>query len=132
MRVYLDANIFAFAAFDSGKQGEKCRQIITRVSSGELKAFTSSLALDELLLVMIKNGKTELMDNVIEAVYAIPNCFILPTSATAPRVALEYIKKYGLKLRDALHCAVMHENELKTIFSDDKDFDKVKEFERIF
>ena len=132
MNAYVDANIFVFAALDGGTAGEKAAKILSKIQNGETSAATSALALDEIMWVFVKNKKRHLLEQVLKGIYEMPNLMVLPVSAHAPLAAVEFMTKFNLQPRDALHCAIMRENGLKTIFSDDADFDKVKEFSREF
>jgi len=51
---------------------------------------------------------------------------ILPVSVSAPIIALDEIFNSKLNPRDAFHVAVMRENDIDTIISDDQDFKKAK------
>ena len=129
--LFVDANVFIYAAFESGEEAVKSKQILKKISSGEENAITSSLVIDEVAWVFHKNNKKSLLRQALEKIYLIPNLQVLPVSSNAPLTALGYMEKYGLKPRDALHCAVMQENGVKTICSFDADFDKVKEIKRM-
>jgi len=52
--MYLDANFFVIAYSVDGKKGEHARQIVRQIIAGQ-QAITSSLALDEVMLVFVKN-----------------------------------------------------------------------------
>ena len=45
--------------------------------------------------------------------------------------AIEIYKKNKLDPRDAIHLAAMQSKKIKTIYSSDSDFDKIKEIKRI-
>lgn len=131
MKVFLDSNIFVFLSLDPEEKGKKAEALVKEIISGKIEGYTSSLVIDELMWVLLKNNKGHLLEEVISSIYKIPNCTILPVSSEAPRIALEYMKKYKLKPRDALHLAVMKENDIKNIISDDTHFDRVKEIKRL-
>lgn len=129
MRAYLDANFFIFSLLDKTEIGDSAREIQKRLAQGEFKGFTSSLALDEVLWVLIKNKKEGLIQGVMDDIYRTPNLLIVPVSSTAPILAAENIGEYGLNPRDATHVAVMEENGIEIIVSDDRDFEKVDKIE---
>jgi hypothetical protein len=127
---YLDANFFVFALLDRAKAGERARIFQKKIIKGE-QAVTSALTLDEILWVLVKNNRKELIEEVIEDLYTMPNLTIAPVSASAPRNAVKYIREYNMKPRDAMHLAVMEELNVKEIVSDDADFDVVNGIKRV-
>ena len=129
--IYLDANFFVFALLDNTKKGEKARSIQKEIIEGKHIAFTSVLAIDEIMWVLIKNGKKSILRKTIEDIYATPNLEVREVPPLVPINALDFMEKYNLKPRDAFHAAIMKQFQLKEIVSDDSDFDKVKELKRI-
>lgn len=129
--IYLDANFFIFALLDNTKKGEKSRAIQKEIIDGKYLAFTSPLAIDEVMWVLIKNNKNHLLRNAVEDIYSTPNLEVREISSLAPLHALGFIETYNLKPRDALHVSIMKQMQLTTIVSDDNDFDKVKGIKRI-
>lgn len=128
---YLDANFLVFALLDNTDMGESARALQEEIAKGKHSAVTSSLTIDEILWVLVRNKKTELVSEVIDDIYLMPNLTILPTSASAPKNAVRYMQKYELKPRDAIHLAVMEEHGITEIVSDDVDFDRVRGIKRI-
>ena len=124
--LYLDANFFIFALLDRTEKGMKATEIHGSIAAGREKALTSALAIDELMWVLIRAGKKHLVRTAVGGVYATPNLDVLGVSATIPLTALDTIEKYDLKPRDAFHAAIMEENKLNQIVTDDSDFDRVK------
>lgn len=96
-----------------------------------LKAVTCALTLDEIMWVIIKNKKGEVLRETIEDIYAMPNLVIKEVSASIPLDALSLMEQFELKPRDAFHAAVMKSNGITEIASDDPDFDRVKGIKRI-
>ena len=128
---YLDSNFFVFALSDQTNKGQKAREIQKDIVESGLVAFTSSLALDEVMWVLIKNKKEHLIRKAIEDIYAMPNLEVREVSSLIPLHALDIMEKYNLKPRDAFHVAILKELQLNSIVSDDSDFDKVKGLKRI-
>jgi predicted nucleic acid-binding protein len=129
--LYLDANFFIFALLDRTDKGIEARRLQQMIVEGKDKAITSSLALDEVMWVLTRGGKQHLLRTAIDGIYSMPNLDVVEVSSTAPLLALDFIEGYGLKPRDALHLAVMRENRVEKILSDDEDFDRVEWVERI-
>lgn len=128
--MYLDANFFIFAKLSTDTKGSRARNILNQIVSGK-RAITSSLALDEVMWIFIKNKQINMLRPIIEEIYTIKNLEVKEVSATTPLIALEFIEKYNLKPRDAFHLAIMESFNVKEIVSDDSDFDKVKNIKRI-
>jgi uncharacterized protein len=128
--MYLDANFFILCNFDTGSRGESARKIQREIVE-KGRAFTSSLALDEVMWVLIKNGKKSVIRETIEDIFATHNLSVLEVSGSAALDALDEIEDYDLKPRDAFHVAIMKSNKISEIVSDDKDFDRVKGIKRI-
>jgi len=128
--IYLDANFFVMCNFDQTIKGENARKILGEISAGK-EAITSSLALDEVMWVIIKNKRIEALRETIEDIYAMLNLTVKEVSPEIPLEALDFIEKYNLKPRDAFHVAVMKKFQVNEIVSDDSDFDKVEWVKRI-
>jgi len=45
--IYLDSNVFIYAALGGGKEGSWCRDLVRRVTNGGEEAVTSALTVDE-------------------------------------------------------------------------------------
>ena len=72
-------------------------------------------------------------DNAIEyceKIIELPNLEILSLPSSLVPKIIKYMK-LGIKPRDAIHIATMLEHGIFTIVSDDSDFDKIKEIERL-
>lgn len=132
MSVYLDANIFGYANYGTAEKGELATKILEKIASGKEHGVTSCLTLDEVMWICIKQKKTSEMRQVISDIYRIPNLTILEAPSRIAILAVDFVEEYNLKPRDAVHCAVMRENGIETIYSEDHDFDRVKWIKRKF
>lgn len=128
--IYLDANFFLFANFDQTSRGENARRLQEKIISG-LKATTCALTLDEVMWIIIKNKRREVLRDTIEDIYAMQNLTIKEVSGSTPLDALALMEEFNLKPRDAFHVAIMKSNGIIEIASDDPDFDRVKGVKRI-
>lgn len=129
--LYLGANFFIFALLDTGEKGQRAAEIHRSIAQGKERAVTSPLALDELMWVLIRTSKKHLLRTAVEGVYATPNLDVVAIPTTTPLTALNLIEQYDIKPRDAFHAAIMKENELSQIVTDDEDFDRVEWIKRI-
>jgi len=128
--MFIDANVFIYANFDNGKKGTWARSVLHSVIQGK-KAITSSLVLDEIMWVLVRNKLAAEMRDVIAGIYALPHVDIVPISSHAPLRSLDFMETHNMKPRDALHVATMEEHNMKEIASDDKDFDRIPSIKRI-
>ncbi|MBS7622331.1 type II toxin-antitoxin system VapC family toxin [Candidatus Bathyarchaeota archaeon] len=129
--IYLDANFFVYALLDTTTKGQTASSIQESIVKGKVEAATSALALGELMRVLVKNRRQELVRRAIEDIYATPNLRVSEVGSGIPIIALDFLYEYGLKPRDAFHAAIMRSLGLREIVSDDPDFDKIKWIRRI-
>lgn len=129
---YVDANIFIFALTESSPERGRCLSVLDSMARGALDASTCSLTWDEVVYVAAKHGGAEAGRLAGQALLSIPNLRILSVDRAALFAAQELRERYGLSPRDSIHaaCAVLAGE--REFYSDDADFDKVKEFRRKF
>lgn len=128
--MYLDANFFIIANFSQDEKGKNARHIFQEIVKGK-KAITSSLALDEVMWVIIKNKKVGELRGVIEGIYKTKNLEVKEVSPLIPLQALSIMENCGLRPRDAFHVSIMDQFHTNEIVSDDADFDKIQGIKRI-
>lgn len=125
--IYLDSNIFIIAALYSDEKGEKAKGILRDIRDGKEKAATSVLTFDEVFWKVRKHRGSDAALEVVEAMLSMPNLNLLQVDTAVLWATLELIKKYNLHPRDAIHLACAVQHGISTIFSEDTDFDKIKE-----
>jgi predicted nucleic acid-binding protein len=132
MPIYLDSNVFIFAALDSGPRGTKAAHLLEKIARGEEKGATCSLAVDEVVWNIFKYaGNRELAIELGARMVAISNLEIIAVTRKDIEYALALMRTYKqLKPRDAIHSAVCVTHGIDTIVSDDADFDNLKEVKR--
>ena len=128
--IYLDTNIFVYAAINNGKLGEKCRKLLFEIVEHKIQAYTSIITWDEVVYAIWKKKGREKALEEGKIFLTLPNINFLNTNRNTVAKAQEIIEKYNLKPRDAIHVASALTNNIKEIISDDPDFDKVKEIKR--
>jgi len=130
INLYIDSNIFIFAATDKGKLGEDCREIIRLISEQKIGCAASFLVLDEVVWILKKYiGKPDAI-KIIKAMLSLPIRWI----EIDKTVIIRMIDLYGITTldpRDAMHVSSMKEVGLSLIVSEDEDFNKVEGIERI-
>jgi len=82
--LYLDANFFIFAVLDNTSRGVDARRLQLMIAKGEEKAVTSSLALEEVMRVLIRGRRQHLLRTAIEGIYSMPHLDVVEVSSTAP------------------------------------------------
>jgi len=131
MRVFLDTNIFLYAAGQAHPQRDACARVLRRVARGALDATANSEVIQEILYVLVRRGRGE--DGValarhVAALFPDP----LPVTGEDMRRACDLIERYPkLPVRDAVHAATMLGNGLEQVISVDEDFDQVREIRRV-
>ncbi|MCD6092444.1 MAG: type II toxin-antitoxin system VapC family toxin [Candidatus Aenigmarchaeota archaeon] len=128
---YIDSNLFIYASLDRGILGEQSRKIIDLLNRGKIKGITSSLTLDEVIWIVWKEKDRELGIKAGKEIFAIANLDIINVSKKTISSAIELMGKYNLKPRDAIHLSAAIEHGVFTIISEDEDFDKIEEIERL-
>ncbi len=128
--MYLDSNIFIFAAINPGKLGKNCREIMKLIDKQKISVATSCIVIDEVLWVLKRNIGKEDAIKIAKTILSMPIKWIRLDEA----ILLETFEIFeGTKLdpRDSIHISSMKNIGLTTIVSEDKDFDKVEGIERI-
>ena len=131
MMVFLDSNVFLYAAGQAHPLREPCRAALQQVSRGDLEATTSAEVVQELLHVTLRRGlRKEGVELARKVLDAFPG--LLPVTAQVMLAACELAARYPeLSTRDAVHAATMQSNNLRVIISADKHFDAIAGLERI-
>jgi hypothetical protein len=130
--LFVDSNVFMYAAGKSHEYKEACLTLLRDVEEKRLKIAIDSEIIQEILYRYhnIKCGEQglELSWMLLDLKQR-----VLSVTKEDIEMALFYYKKYGetIEPRDAIHTAVMVNNNISTIISADKHFDTIKEVKRI-
>lgn len=125
--LYLDANVFIFAALSTKEYGDKAEAVLNRVQLGEETAVTSALTFDEVFWEVKRNRGLDMAINTAEAMLNFLNLEIVAADKETALAAVALIRKYSLAPRDALHAATAIECGVDYLVTSDTDFDKIKE-----
>jgi predicted nucleic acid-binding protein len=131
MQVFLDTNIFLYAAGASHPLREACAKVLRRVAGGTLDATINSEVAQEILYVLTRRGRLE---DALKLAGHLTSLFPDLLAVTRDDVvgACELIRQYPrLSVRDAVHVGTMLRNGIKTVVSVDSDFDQVSEIRRV-
>lgn len=131
--VYLDSNVFIFPAIYSRKIPKATRaiEILNKVERKEIRAYTSALTWDEVVWVTLKVlGRQDAIE-IGRKLISFPNLRFVEVNDDIISKAQLLIEKYRISPRDAIHCASALVKGIRKIITDDKDFDLIREVERI-
>jgi len=128
--LYLDSNVFIYAALNTEEIGKRARVLLRKVQQGEEQASSSTLTFDELVWAVKKHRSIEDAINAGEAFLNFPNMKLTAVDGELLALALKLIKKYKLDPRDSIHAATAILEKANLIVSTDPHFDKIKEMQR--
>lgn len=133
MKVYfIDTNIPIYASGKKHPYKEPCKRIIFDIAESKFIAFTNAEVFQEIIYRYFSINKLSLGHKIFENFYSLISPNILPVNPDDVFLAQALSKKYNsIKPRDLLHAATMINNNIKDILSADREFDKIKEINRI-
>ena len=117
MKIFLDASFLVYLNIDVA-EAEKIDELFKSLLKGDL--YTDVLVLDEVIYISKRkygvpyDETIKLLDDVI-----------LPIRIDEYLKARENILKYNLKPSDTIHLAVIENNGIQAIVTEDKDFQRV-------
>jgi len=129
---YVDANVFVYKVIlaEDRREAALSREILLKIARREISAYTASLTWDELVWAVRRVMGAEAAKTEGERFLRFPNLKILNVDGVLVE-AQRIMSNYNLHPRDAIHAACAVKNRLKKIVSDDADFDRIEELERI-
>jgi predicted nucleic acid-binding protein len=122
--VYLDANVFVFAALDDGELGDAARHILANLV--KVRAKTCCLTLDELAWAVLRRSDHRTAAEACRAALELRDLDIVSIEFGDMWGMAQGMERLGLKPRDALHLAIMKRLGERSIVSEDPHFDKAK------
>lgn len=130
--VFIDTNVFMYAAGKSSRQKEaSVRYLAKIVSAGSATlAFTSSEVLQEILHRYRSLERGADADLLISYIMQL-GISILPVTKEDIFYAQQILRGNNVPTRDGIHAAVALRNNLSRIISFDKDFDRIPDIKRI-
>jgi len=131
---YVDSNVFLYPVLYSKEvdpRVKKTSDILKKIATGELFAFTSVLTWDEVVWVVRKTMGFNEAQSQGQKLLGFLNLHFIEVNENILSQAQGLIVKYNLKPRDAIHIASALNQKIELIISDDQDFDVIKEIKRI-
>jgi len=130
---YIDSNVFIYPVLyqtETQQKAKKAKEILLKIESGELSAYTSTLTWDEVVWVVSRViGRN---DGIAQGrkLLGFPNLNFINADENVLTHAQTLLDKYKLSPRDSIHVASALTKNIKAIISDDADFDQVQEIKR--
>lgn len=131
--LFLDANIFMYAAGKSHSYKNPCLHILKDVETQALASAVDTEILQELLYRYTHIGLADKGIQLCNDILRYP-LKILPVMEADMRLAIDLFDQHrnkGVKPRDSIHAAIMKNNGITKIISADKDFDNFDFLTRI-
>ncbi len=121
---YVDANILTYVFTEEGWKTEACRRLLT-----ESDLLTSSLTLDEVGYKLFKRVSPKAAAKTLDLLISSPRLVFKPFDYDH-FASFTKLVGGGISPRDAIHAATALKSGCKTIYSEDRDFDKIKGLKR--
>ncbi len=132
--LYVDSNVFLYPVlYESEAIGEAkaSKDFLLKISQGIVEAYTSIITWDEIVWVIRKVFGLSVSVEQGKKFLEFPGLRLLGVKRSTIQRAQELMEKYEIKPRDAIHVATALENDITTIVSYDKDFDRISEVRRL-
>ncbi len=131
MKVFIDSNVPMYVAGRDHPLREPARRVLERVRAGELEACTSTEVLQEILYRYTALKRLDLARQVYELFVLLCPVVYSVTLADTDRAKQLVCDGRGIGVRDAIHAAVMLNNDVEQIATFDTGFDLIREVRRL-
>jgi predicted nucleic acid-binding protein len=131
MRVFIDSNIPMYVAGRDHPNREPARRLLERVRAGELEGCTSTEVLQEILYRYAALRRLDLAGDVYDLFVQLCPVVFAVTLADTDRARSMLARESSIVVRDAIHAAVMLNNEVTSIATFDVAFDRVPGISRV-
>lgn len=125
MRVFVDSNIPMYVAGRDHPNREPSRRFLRRVREGKVEACTSTEVLQEILYRYASLGRLDLAREVYDLFVEFCPIVLSVTLADTDRARDLVCADTGVSARDAVHAAVMLNNDVEWIATFDSGFDQI-------
>jgi uncharacterized protein len=125
MRVFIDSNIPMYVAGRDHPNREPARRFLERVRAGDLEGCTSTEVLQEILYRYAALRRLDLAGEVYDLFVQLCPVVFAVTLADTDRARAMLSRSSPVGVRDAIHAAVMLNNEITSIATFDAAFDRV-------
>lgn len=131
MRVFIDSNIPMYVAGREHPWREPARRFLEQVRAGSIEGCTSTEVLQEILYRYYALQRADLAHQVYDLFVQLCPVVFPVALADTDRAKQLLSRGHGAGVRDAIHAAVMLNNDVRHIASFDRGFDRFGEIERL-
>jgi uncharacterized protein len=131
MRVFVDSNIPMYVAGREHPNREPSRRFLRQSREGKVDACTSTEVLQEILYRYASLGKLDLAREVYDLFVELCPTILGVSLADTDRARDLVCADLGISARDAVHAAVMLNNDIEWIATFDAGFDKIAGVRRV-
>lgn len=125
MRVFIDSNIPMYVAGAEHPNKGPALRFLERVRGGEVEGCTSTEVLQEILYRYSALGRVDLAAKVYDLFVALVPV-VLPVTLADTDLARDLLESTaGISARDAVHAAVMLNNDVDRVATFDRGFDRL-------
>lgn len=131
--LFLDVNVPMYAAGTAHPYKETCVQIMTEIAGGQLDVVIDVEIIQEILYRYGAIQRWQIGVQMAESLLDLAPA-VLPVTPQDAKTAVALFARYapqGVKARDVLHAAVMHNHGLTHIISTDQHFDRIDGITRL-
>lgn len=127
----MDSNVFIYVLDRHPRFGKVARGILERIENGE-EAVTSTLAIQEVCIYLLKRGRPQEVPEFVEALRTYGYLLKRPCLFEDIITAKEMMRTYRIGWNDLVMVAQMQREGITEIYSNDADFDPIPGIKRIF
>ena len=132
--LYVDSNVFLYPIvyrLETVEEAKESKNFLLKISEGSVEACTATITWDEIVWVIRRMFGLKPSIELGRKFLEFPNLKLLSVKRSVILRAQRLMEKYKIKPRDAIHAATALENNIETIVSYDRDFDKLEEIKRL-
>ena len=133
-RRFIDSNIFIYVLLKDPRHGKACLRILERIEKGEEQGITSTLVLSQVIAHLARRRKGEAIKLFIDYIRE-TGIIVIETTFLDFVEAVTEMSKLNLGYRiwdDLIISCQMKRNGVQEIYTNDKDFEKIKWVKPIF
>jgi predicted nucleic acid-binding protein len=131
MKVFIDSNVPMYVAGRDHANREPARRVLERARAGDIEACTSTEVLQEILYRYAALRRIDLAGAVYDLFVQLCPVIFPVTLADTDRAKSLLGSTKGVGVRDAIHTAVMANNDVTTIATFDGAFDRMPGVSRL-
>ncbi|MBI4451636.1 type II toxin-antitoxin system VapC family toxin [Candidatus Woesearchaeota archaeon] len=125
MKAYIDSNVFVFYILKNPERAARCQQLLRKIVSGDIEAFSSVFTLSETHYAISPRLGRAAATQAVQALLSLPITFV-PVDLSVLSEGLYQSEEHDISIYDAIHAATALIAGAECVFSYDKDFDKTE------